>query len=93
MLSIPLGPMMPTRVWFPWRFEGAFLKMRWARKIYVMRGGYRHWIPDWETFQAMGGQTNLSNVSTIADADMAAIPEGAPIPSVLPPTVQISRAL
>lgn len=50
-------------------------------KVYIMAQSERHWIPDPATFQAKG--YDWSAIQRVSDAVLAAIPEGAPIPSVV----------
>jgi len=49
-------------------------------KVYVMRAGTRHWIPDPETLEADG--YSWANVQTIDTWSMQEIPQGDPLPSV-----------
>src|SRR5438876_262417 len=50
-------------------------------QVYVMAACQRHWIPDAETFNAHG--YNWSAIVHVSDADLTAIPVGAPLPSVI----------
>ena len=70
--AIPSGPAYPSRV------DGTLLTDS-GPKVYVMQGGQRHWIPDPATFNASGYQ--WSAIVRVADADLAAIPEGTAVAS------------
>jgi hypothetical protein len=69
--SIPAGPALPSRM------NGTLLKGS-GPPVYVMQNGMRHWIPDPATFAAMG--YSWTNVQTVADADLTAIPLGNQVP-------------
>lgn len=78
---------IPDSVWqqipagraYPSRANGTLLQGS-SSAVYVMNGCLRHWIPDAATFDADGYK--WSDVQHIADADLQAIPLGAPIPKV-----------
>jgi hypothetical protein len=53
-------------------------------KAYLVSGGQLHWIPNPETFNAMG--FSWSSVQNLGPAGINAIPEGAPLPSVAIPS-------
>ena len=62
--------------------DGAVLLGASGGKVYVMRGGQRHWIPDPQTLdQNFGG---WPAVGIIRDDKLQAIPEGSQEPSVVP---------
>lgn len=46
--------------------------------IYFMESGSKRPIPDWDTYLSLGGKPDLSNVCTIPDDQLAAIPTGSP---------------
>jgi hypothetical protein len=50
-------------------------------KVYVVLNNYRFWIPDQQTFAAMG--YNWSKLRQVSDNELNAIPERAPFPSVV----------
>jgi hypothetical protein len=49
--------------------------------VYTLRNGVRHAIPDWGTFVGLG--YDVSEIKTLEDADMAAIPEGDPASAIV----------
>lgn len=51
------------------------------RTVYVLKDGMKHSIPDWGTFVALG--YDVSNIKTLEDADLAAIPEGEPASAIV----------
>ena len=56
------------------------------RTVYTLRDGIRHEIPDWATFVALG--YDVSEIKTLEDADMEAIPKGDPASQIVEaPTV------
>jgi len=63
---------------YPSRADGTLLQGS-GPQVYVMTSCQRHWIPDPDTFNALG--YNWNAIQHIADADLTAIPEGAPLPS------------
>ena len=69
--AIPAGPPLPSRS------DGTLLQGS-AAVIYLMQNGQRHAIPDLATLAALG--YSLNNVQSVADADLSAIPLGAPVP-------------
>lgn len=69
----------PAGLAFPSRKDGSVL-IGSGPKVYVIQGCQRHWIPDPPTLQQFGG---WATVTSVQDADLNAIPEGAPIPSIL----------
>jgi hypothetical protein len=71
--SIALGaPITPV--------DGSLLVAPPDPKVFVMRGGTRHWIPDPQTLAADG--YTWASVQTIDTWSMQQIPEGDPLPSV-----------
>lgn len=48
--------------------------------IYYVQGGQKHWVPDQTTLRAMGGSPGLQ--TRLPSAVLAAIPPGAPLPSI-----------
>jgi hypothetical protein len=44
--------------------------------IYVIYDGQRLPFPDWSTYLAWGGASDLSNVAVLLDSDLATIPDG-----------------
>jgi hypothetical protein len=74
--DIPEGTPIPSIL-----AEGAVLMSTTGGKVYVIKGGQRHWIPDPQTLeQNFGG---WSAVRVISDDKLNAIPEGSPEPSVV----------
>jgi hypothetical protein len=75
--AVPLGDPVPsvlgTRVW-P---DGTLLGAR-TGAIYLIEGGVRRWIPDPETFNALG--LSWERVNTISDTEMNLVPLGLQIP-------------
>lgn len=63
-----------------WEYADGTLLKASGPKVYIMAQSERHWIPDPATFQAKG--YDWSAIQRVSDAVLAAIPEGAPIPSV-----------
>lgn len=57
--------------------DGTFVKGS-GPTIYLMKDGLRDPVTDWETFQRLGGATDLSNVTVLPDVRLAAIPLGPP---------------
>jgi hypothetical protein len=51
-----------------------------SEKAYVVLNKHRHWIPDSVTFEAMGYKGKA--ILWLSDAELSAIPEGTPFPSV-----------
>ena len=49
-------------------------------EVYIIQAGQRRWIPNPETFNALG--LNWNAIQRISDADLNAIPLGQPLPSV-----------
>ena len=70
---------IPQGVPYPSRTDNALLQGS-GPEVYVMAGCQRHWIPDPETFNAHGYDWNA--IQHVADADLNAIPSGAPLPPV-----------
>jgi Malectin domain len=70
---------IPKGAPYPSRADGALLLPNIGMP-YVMAGCQRHLIPDTETFNAHW--YNASAVQKVSDADLTAIAEGVPIPSV-----------
>jgi len=81
--------LIPQGAAYPSRADGTLLQGS-NPQVYVMAGCQRHLIPDPETFTA--GGYNWSAVHRITDADLTAIPEGAQLPSVLPPDGTLLKA-
>lgn len=71
--AIPAGPAFPSRR------DGTVL-IRSDYKAYLMQVCQRRWIPDPPTLEMFGG---WQAGKTVQDADLKAIPEGAPITSVV----------
>src|SRR5258706_422298 len=69
---------IPKGAPYPSRADGTLLQGS-GPQVYVVMGCQRHFIPDPETFNAHG--YNWSAIQHISDADLTAIPEGAPYPS------------
>jgi hypothetical protein len=61
--------------------NGALVKGS-GEKVYVVLNDYRYWIPDGDTFRAMGYDSN--NIREIPDHDLYMIPAGGELPSVPP---------
>jgi len=72
---------IPKGAAYPSRADGTLLQGS-GPAVYVMAACQRHWIPDPDTFNAHG--YNWNAIHHVSDADLAAIPEGAPLPSVGP---------
>jgi hypothetical protein len=76
---------IPKGAPYPSRADGTLLQGS-GPQVYVMTACQRHWIPDPDTFNALG--YNWSAIQRVADADLTAIPEGAQLPSkVQQPTI------
>jgi hypothetical protein len=71
--SIPQGPPIPSR-------KNGTVLCGSGPKVYVVEGCQLHWIPDPQTLQQQYG--GWGKVDYISDADLSAIPVGAPITSV-----------
>lgn len=71
--EIPAGRAYPSRT------NGTLLQGS-SPAVYVMDNCQRRWIPDAATFDADGYK--WSDIQHIADADLQAIPQGAPLPKV-----------
>ena len=69
---------IPKGAAYPSRTDGTLLQGS-GPQVYVMTSCQRHWIPDPDTFNALG--YNWNAIQHIADADLTAIPEGAQLPS------------
>ncbi len=54
-----------------------------GRGIYIFDNGIKHHIPDWLTFIGMG--FDLSQVKSIPDNEIEALPEGEPLSQVISP--------
>ncbi|MEW6374259.1 MAG: hypothetical protein AB1502_00515 [Thermodesulfobacteriota bacterium] len=63
--------------------EGALIRLKGQTQTYVIQGGRKCYIPDPETFQAMGYQWN--QVIEVDKATLDSILTGIPIASVKPP--------
>jgi hypothetical protein len=75
--DIPEGAPIPSML-----ADGAVLMGTTEGKIFVIKSGQRHWIPDPQTLeQNFGG---WGAVRVISDDKLNAIPEGSPEPSVVP---------
>lgn len=59
------------------RPEGRFVKGSSAT-IYAVHGGMRHAITDPGCYAVLGGAPNFSDTTTVSDAEIFALPEGAP---------------
>jgi hypothetical protein len=62
--------------------EGDLVKGQSTPAIYLIEGGTRRWIPDPATLES---RWSWSQVQTLPDAEVDAIPMGTPIPSVIQP--------
>lgn len=51
-------------------------------KVYVVLNDYRHWIPNADTFDALGYRWD--EILWLSDDEVNAVPEGAPFPSAAP---------
>lgn len=71
LAAVPEGQALPSRK------EGTLLKGSGAA-IYLMQGGVKRVIPDWNTYLTMGFGNRQAAV--ISDADLSAIPTGQPLP-------------
>ncbi|MFT4217704.1 MAG: hypothetical protein QM619_11055 [Micropruina sp.] len=60
--------------------DGQLVKMLTRPEVYVVQGGQRHWIPDPATLTA---HWQWSQVTTLPDAEVSAVPLGDPIASVI----------
>jgi hypothetical protein len=69
---------IPKGTAYPSRADGTLLQGS-GPQVYVMTSCQRHWIPDPDTFNALG--YNWNAIQHIANADLIAIPEGAQVPS------------
>jgi hypothetical protein len=76
--SEELGKVSSTKP-LPSRKDGSLLRYLGDHKVYIMENGKRRWIPDPETFAAMG--LNVGAVSDVSLADVNAISENNPLPS------------
>ena len=76
---------IPKGAPYPSRADGTLLQGS-GPQVYVMTTCQRHWIPDPDTFNALG--YNWSAIQRVADTDLTAIPVGAQLPSkVQQPTI------
>jgi hypothetical protein len=69
---VPSGPTLP---------DSTFVKRGNSGTIYVIQADERRAFRDTDTFLRYGGAPDLSNVTTLSDAEFDAIPEGMPIHS------------
>jgi hypothetical protein len=63
-------------------YANGTLVMDYSRKVYVVLNDYRYWIPNPETFDALGYQWD--KILPLSYVDEIAMPEGTPFPSVVP---------
>ncbi len=61
---------------------GTFVRAMSSQTIYIVQGSVRRKFGDWNTYRHYGGAADLSNVHLLSDAELDAIPEGSPIPSI-----------
>jgi hypothetical protein len=59
--------------------DGTFVKGD-GDTIFLVENGALRALPDWPTFLAHDGHADLSNVARMSDAELAEIPEAAPLP-------------
>ena len=51
-----------------------------GRAIYIVEGGYKHLIPDWDTYTDLGFDAN--DVRLVSDQELQRIPDGAPVKAI-----------
>ena len=71
--AVPLGEELPS-----WK-DGSLLSINTGGKVYQMQSGKRRWIPDPETFNAMG--LDWSNIKYLPIEDVDTVPLGEDLPS------------
>ncbi len=71
--TVPLGEELPSRK------DGSLLSINTGGKVYQMQSGKRRWIPDAETFNAMG--LDWSNIKYFPIEDVNIVPLGEDLPS------------
>ena len=77
LTGIPRGADLPSRA------DGHLYQAPPLPAVFYTESGQRHWVPDQSTLDAYGGQVAVTFVS---HADLVAIPEGDPLPSLKQPT-------
>ena len=71
--TVPPGEELPSRK------DGSLLSINTGGKVYQMQSGKRRWIPDAETFNAMG--LDWSNIKYLPIEDVNIVPSGEDLPS------------
>jgi len=71
--TVPLGEDLPSRK------DGTLLSVSGGGKVYQMQSGKRRWIPDVQTFDAMG--LDWSNIKYFPINDVDTVPLGEDLPS------------
>lgn len=51
-----------------------------GKAIYIVEGGYKHLIPDWDTYTDLGFDAN--DVKLVSDQELMRIPDGAPVKAI-----------
>ena len=51
-----------------------------GRAIYIVEGGYKHLIPDWDTYTDLGFDAN--DVRLVSDQELERIPDGPPVKAI-----------
>jgi len=78
--TFPVNTYRPNTVAAPASYPDSTLIKGSGAEVDMIQGGQRRWVPDPDTFTAMG--LNWGNVRTISDAEFNAIPQGAAFPNI-----------